>query len=134
MRNPFLPSASVGLARAAAALPAPAWADTALARIGVAMIDLYRARAFGRSGRVCLFHPSCSAYARDAFRAEGFRKGAAATHRRLKLCGGGYSLATTLTGQVLLTTRDGSLFTGDQVSPQIQAMLAPPSVSRPLAP
>jgi putative membrane protein insertion efficiency factor len=64
---------------------------SAPARLGLALIALYRALTAGRTPR-CRFTPSCSAYAGEALAAHGARRGAALALRRLARCRprGGY--------------------------------------------
>jgi uncharacterized protein len=60
------------------------------ARLAVGVIDTYRAtlaRAFERSGIVrCRFHPTCSAYGREAILRYGWPKGGALAAARILRC------------------------------------------------
>ena len=60
------------------------------ARLAVGAIDTYRAtlsRAFERSGLIrCRFHPTCSAYGREAILRYGWPKGGALAAGRILRC------------------------------------------------
>src|SRR5204862_4506024 len=60
------------------------------ARLAVGAIDAYRAtlsRAFERSGIIrCRFHPTCSAYGREAILRHGWAKGGALAAGRILRC------------------------------------------------
>lgn len=66
------------------------------AKTGLWLIDkaifLYQASLSLWLGPVCRFEPSCSHYAREAFRLHGFHKGGMMALRRLARCrpGGGF--------------------------------------------
>ena len=60
------------------------------ARLAIGGIDAYRAtlsRALERTGLIqCRFHPTCSAYGREAIRRYGLPKGAVLTASRIVRC------------------------------------------------
>lgn len=55
-------------------------------KIAVALIDLYRKWVSPLLPPSCRFHPSCSAYAREAYLVHGAFKGTALTLLRLLKC------------------------------------------------
>ena len=56
------------------------------ARVLVALIGFYRRWVSPALGRHCRFEPTCSAYALDAVRIYGARRGAGLAARRLARC------------------------------------------------
>src|SRR5580765_7957230 len=64
--------------------------DQVGARVALDVIDTYRAtlsRTFDRSGLIrCRFHPTCSAYGREAIRRYGLPKGGALAAARIVRC------------------------------------------------
>ena len=57
-----------------------------MVKIAVGLIKLYRVAISPWLGSNCRFHPSCSAYAEEAFNTYGFFKGGYMTARRLIKC------------------------------------------------
>jgi putative membrane protein insertion efficiency factor len=84
---PILLAALAGLAIGDGVKPPP---EQLGARLAIAGIDAYRAtlsRALERTGLIrCRFHPTCSAYGREAIRRYGLPKGAVLTTSRVARC------------------------------------------------
>jgi putative membrane protein insertion efficiency factor len=84
---PVLLAALAGLAIGDCAKPP---GDQLGARLAIGGIDAYRAtlsRAFERTGLIqCRFHPTCSAYGREAIRRYGLPKGAVLAASRIVRC------------------------------------------------
>ena len=84
---PFVLAALAGLAIGDAAKPPPEqWG----ARLAIGGIDAYRATLSGaleRTGLIrCRFHPTCSAYGREAIRRYGLGKGGTLAAARILRC------------------------------------------------
>ena len=84
---PLLLAALAGLAIGDAVKPPPEqWG----ARLAIGGIDAYRAtlsRALERTGLIrCRFHPTCSAYGREAIRRHGLPRGAVLAASRILRC------------------------------------------------
>ena len=77
------------------------------------LIVIYQATLSVWLGPVCRFEPSCSHYARDAFRLHGFCKGGIITLRRLARCrpGGGFGYDPVPLPTKIDATHDRSLKT-----------------------
>jgi putative membrane protein insertion efficiency factor len=86
-RNAIVLAALVGVAVGDGLKPP---SDQVGARVALDAIDTYRAtvsRAFDRSGLIhCRFHPTCSAYGREAIRRYGLPRGGALAAARIVRC------------------------------------------------
>lgn len=103
-----------GAARVADRLPTAL--DRPLALVAVAVIEWYRRRLSHRTGRCCMFSPSCSQRAIASIAQKGFRAGVAEASAQLRRCGGSYTLIRTCGGDTTLITADGQSFGSDQLS------------------
>ena len=65
-----------------------------MSRLASALIGLYQRFVSPYFPSSCIYHPSCSAYAREAYRRHGFCRGSIMAARRLlrcwPWCAGGY--------------------------------------------
>lgn len=59
---------------------------TAVARLAVALLDLYKRFLSPLLPRACRFEPTCSVYAREAIERHGLARGLALSVRRLLRC------------------------------------------------
>mgnify|MGYP001806431871 FL=1 len=100
----------------AAALPVPARGDTAAARVALRLIGVYQRHLSRHSGRLCLFHPTCSHRAAALLRDHGWRSGIPLIRAQLRRCDGNYTLLRTRDGGVELVTADGMRFAADEVA------------------
>jgi len=90
--------------------------DRVSADIAEGIIGAYQRLLSGRTGRQCLFEPSCSHRSIAAFREHGFRKGLIETSAQLHRCGGAYSTCTDCSGKLILITSDGSRYDASETS------------------
>lgn len=105
----------VALVRLAAAVPLPAAADRAAAGLAIRAIRRYRRHLSHRSGRVCLFHPSCSHRAEALLAGHGWRVGMPLVRDQLRRCGGDYTLIGSGADAVMVTA-DGRRFPAAELS------------------
>jgi uncharacterized protein len=65
-----------------------------VSRLAIVLIGLYQRFVSPYLQTSCIYHPSCSAYAAEAYRKHGFLRGSAMASRRLlrcwPWCSGGY--------------------------------------------
>ncbi len=94
----------VALLEAAGRLTVPRALQPASAAFTRRTILFYRRFLSPLSGRRCLFRISCSRYAADAFAVRGWSGGIDASLRRIRQCGGSYSLASDTEGRLTLVT------------------------------
>lgn len=112
---------ALGLCRAAAVLSPPATLDAAAARLAIRLIGWYQRRLSRHSGRICLFHPSCSHRAAALLAEHGWRVGMPLVRDQVERCSGEYTLVVGRDGSPVMTTRDGRRFEGDEIAPYFRA-------------
>jgi putative component of membrane protein insertase Oxa1/YidC/SpoIIIJ protein YidD len=94
--------------------------DKVAARVGVKAIRFYQRALSKRTGRVCLFQPSCSHRAAQFLTDLGWNAGIREVRRQIDRCGGSYSLGVSCFGEVTLSTSDGLRFEHDEISAAIR--------------
>ncbi len=104
------------LIASATALPVPARGDAVAARAALRLIGAYQRHLSRHSGRLCLFHPTCSHRAAAMLRDHGWRSGIPLIRAQLRRCDGNYTLLRTRDGGVELVTADGMRFAGNEVA------------------
>ncbi|PKQ01822.1 MAG: hypothetical protein CVT73_21485 [Alphaproteobacteria bacterium HGW-Alphaproteobacteria-12] len=85
------------------------WFEIVLGYGAIAAIKFYRLTLSRYVGRDCLFHPTCSVYAENAFRSLGWNGGILATQIRLNDCAGSYSLQVGPDGSTKIRTASGTV-------------------------
>lgn len=111
---------TVAMIDTAAALPVPARCDRAATGLGLRLIAAYRRHLSPHSGRLCLFHPTCSHRAADLLRQHGWRAALPLIRAQLRRCDGDYTLLRTADGEVELVTTDGARFAAEEVAEWLQ--------------
>jgi putative component of membrane protein insertase Oxa1/YidC/SpoIIIJ protein YidD len=93
--------------------------DRPAAALAIRIIDAYRKVLSSRTGRICLFKKSCSQTAQDYFVEFGWNQGIVRANRRLRICGGTYTLSRDALGRCLLITSSGEAFSDSDLSTAI---------------
>jgi putative component of membrane protein insertase Oxa1/YidC/SpoIIIJ protein YidD len=92
-------------------------ADRIAAVGAIITIKIYRLLLSPLVGGDCLFRPTCSKFAQQAFGEHGWTRGSTMVRHRLNDCAGGYSLFMSAEGTPKMRARSGDIFELKQMSP-----------------
>jgi putative component of membrane protein insertase Oxa1/YidC/SpoIIIJ protein YidD len=76
------------------------------------------------SGRTCLFNPTCSHVALKFLHDLGWNQGIQEIGRQLDRCGGSFTFAVSVSGNVTMTASDGMQFSANELSARMRSSLS----------
>lgn len=111
----------VALLNLSACVRVPSFMDRHAAAIAMRAVNGYRKILSRRTGRTCLFRKTCSHATIDYLAKFGWNEGIALARKRVRSCGGTFTLTTDVFGRAVLTTDDGTVVCHDELSEAVNS-------------